>query len=851
MRKQFQVVAACGVSAIATTTSLFAQTPAFAQTTGNAPLAAHAPPPVASDTSAVEEIVVTARQRSESLKNVPASVSVLTAATLRAAGVARVDDVIALTPGVSIVNGAAEQADTQVNIRGSNSARDADPSFSYVVDGIQIANPAAFNRELTDLSQIEVVKGPQGALYGRNASAGAIIVTTEKPTDVESGSFETSAGDYGSYTFKGRIAGPLTSKLDGSLSVDYRSTDGQYRNSLFTSQPALDSFQGGDINGRLIYTFDAASTLDFKMHYGQLTSGSINYNAAFELPGFAKLTGVGTYYENVNDHKYYYDNDVPNVDYQNSLDGSVKFDHDFGWAHLTAWGLLSSINEDLLADGASASFGFFNTAPTCINSVASLYGKGVQLPSPQNLGSTPGASFFGPYTPTTCDGYQYQRRDQTDVSAEVRLSSRSDQPLRWMTGLYYLYVNHTVGVATGIDSGGAPPRSLYVPSGQPYATEQLLDDRFIGNLGAGFGQVQYDFIPGLEGSAALRFDSDTAEDHNLVPTSARSEYIDFTGPPYVGGAPLNPGLDPALNPAGISNKSKTFSQFEPKVSLRWAASPDWSVYGDWGVGFKSGGFNNQGSAATIDAFINPIRTASGYSPVDISDEYKKEVSTQGEIGVKGRLFDGKLTLDAAVYDTDVKNMQFFEFFVGPFGLLRVVSNIDDVSLDGAEFGAQYKATRYLTFSGSAAYTYSRINKNNVRPDTVGNESPYTPQYTWNLATQYDRPLFGDVKLHSRLDVRGTGPTWFSDVQKQSEPTVFEATFGALGLGNYAKTERDAFATVNLHVGLERENWTFTVYGTNILNKQYLSEVIPAPEFGGAFVSPAQGSRFGATLGYRF
>jgi iron complex outermembrane receptor protein len=129
----------------------------------------------------IEEVVVTARQRTENVKNVPAAISVLTGSELRAAGVSRVEGVIALTPGVSMVNGAAEQGDTQVNIRGINSARDADPSFAYVVDGIQIANPAAFNRELTDLAQIEVVKGPQGATYGRNATAGAIIVTTNKP----------------------------------------------------------------------------------------------------------------------------------------------------------------------------------------------------------------------------------------------------------------------------------------------------------------------------------------------------------------------------------------------------------------------------------------------------------------------------------------------------------------------------------------------------------------------------------------------------------------------------------------------------------------------------------------------
>jgi iron complex outermembrane receptor protein len=799
----------------------------------------------------IEEVVVTARQRTENVKNVPAAISVLTGSELRAAGVSRVEGVIALTPGVSMVNGAAEQGDTQVNIRGINSARDADPSFAYVVDGIQIANPAAFNRELTDLAQIEVVKGPQGATYGRNATAGAIIVTTNKPTSALSGDMQLSAGNYGSYTAKGYISGAVTDKLNVSMGVDYRKTDGQYKNSLYTNQPALDSYEGGDINLRGIYTFDAKTTLDVKAHYGRLTAGAIDYNAVFALPAFASVTGVGSYDENVNSHKFVFQNNVPNTNNQNSADISAKLDHDFGWARLTAWGLFSSINDDILADGTAASFGFFNTEPHCLASVAALYAQGVKFQSPQALGPNPGSSFFGPYTGTTCDGYQYQRRDQTDASLEVRLTSRADQPLRWLGGFYYLNVNRTVGVATGIDSGGAPPRSLYVPTGQPYSTEQLLDDRFLSNVGAVFGQLQYDIRPGLEGALGLRYDTDQAQDHNLVPTAARTSYIDFDGPPYTGGAPLNPGLDPTLNPAGISDQTKTYSQLQPKVSLRWTLNPDWTLYGDWGVGFKSGGFNNAGSAATIDAFINPVRTNAGYAPVNISDTFKKEVSTQGEIGAKGRLLDGRLTLDASIYDTSVDNMQFFEFFVGPFGLLRVVTNIDRVSLDGAELGLQYKVDPYLTLSGSGAYTYSRIDKNGTRTDTVGNKSPYTPDYTWNLAAQYDRPLAEGFEFHGRVDVRGTGPTWFSDVQKQSEPTVFELSYGALGLGNYDKTERDAFTTVDLRLGVEHDSWTVTAYGTNIFDERYLSEVIPAPEFGGSFASPAEGARYGVQLGYRF
>jgi iron complex outermembrane receptor protein len=782
---------------------------------------------------------------------VPAAVSVLTASTLRSAGVERAENIVALTPGVSMVNGAAEQGDTQVNIRGVNGARDADPSFAFVIDGIQMVDPSAFNREFTDLRQIEVVKGPQGAVYGRDATAGAIIVTTDKPGDTVSGMIQGSAGTYGSYTSKFRISGPLTDKIGASLSGDYRTTKGQDRNGLFSDQNNLDSYEGGNINARVVVSLDAKTDLDFKARYGRLDAGAINYNAAFALPALAAVTGNPDFYKNVNDLQFRYQNNVPQVNTQISKEFSLKLNHDFGWAKLTAWTLYSDTLNELIADGTSASFGFFNTEPHCIASTAALSAAGVTLPSPQNLAGTPAGSFFGPYSPTTCDGYQYQRRAQTDESFEIRLTSPSDQRLRWLAGGYYLHIDRNVGVATGIDAGGAPPEQLYVPSSSPYSTEQLLWDDFRSNVGAVFGQVQYDVIQGVEGSLALRYDTEHRSDHNLVPKDAVTKYIDYNGPPYTGGAPLNPGLDPTLNPAGIKDQSKTFSQLEPKVGLRWTIDPAWTVYGDWGIGFKSGGFNNAGSQATINTFINPIRIADGFAPVNIQDSYKKEVSSEFELGAKGRLFDGRLAVDASVYDTDVSNMQFFEFFVGPFGLLRVVSNIDKVNLYGAELGLHLKATHYLSFDASGAYTHSRIDENSVRPDTVGNKSPYTPDYTWNLAAQYDRPIAADLIFHGRVDVRGVGPTWFHVVQGQSNPTVFEASFGALGRANFSNTQRAAYTTTDLRLGLEWKRWTVTAFGTNIFDEKYDNEVIPAPEFGGSFVSPAPGARFGLEGQYKF
>ncbi len=128
--------------------------------------------------AALEEVVVTARKRSENLQEVPIAISAIGEETIRRAGIERADDYISLIPNVTLVD-TANVGDTQVSIRGIVSTRDAESTFAYVVDGILSTNPNSFNEELFDVQQIEVLKGPQGALYGRNAVAGAILVTTK------------------------------------------------------------------------------------------------------------------------------------------------------------------------------------------------------------------------------------------------------------------------------------------------------------------------------------------------------------------------------------------------------------------------------------------------------------------------------------------------------------------------------------------------------------------------------------------------------------------------------------------------------------------------------------------------
>ncbi|HIL95842.1 MAG TPA: Plug domain-containing protein, partial [Pseudomonadales bacterium] len=130
----------------------------------------------------LEEVVVTARKRSELDQEVPITTTVFNSTTIERARIERPQDFIRLTSNVSIID-TANAGDTQVNIRGITSTRDAEGTFALVVDGVLVTNPNGFNQELFEIESIEVLKGPQGAIYGRNAVAGAILINTKYPTD--------------------------------------------------------------------------------------------------------------------------------------------------------------------------------------------------------------------------------------------------------------------------------------------------------------------------------------------------------------------------------------------------------------------------------------------------------------------------------------------------------------------------------------------------------------------------------------------------------------------------------------------------------------------------------------------
>jgi iron complex outermembrane receptor protein len=805
----------------------------------------------------VDEIIVTVRQRAEAIEDVPGVVVNFNAEQIQRLGLERARDFVNQTPGVSIVQTSAEVGDSQVNIRGINGARDAETNYALVIDGILMTNPAALNREYTNLESFQVFKGPQGAIYGRNAAAGAFIINTREPGDELSGAARLSVAQDNTYLVTGNIGGGVTDTLRVGVTGTYRDSDGYYRNAFADSQgrdPAIvDYFQSWDLSARAIWEPTDRVKVDTKFRYGEVDAASIAFNSVFQIPslpfvlenffGFPpEIAAFG--YENVNGHRFKFDGNIVPTNNQEATEFSVKVDYDLGFADLTAWGLYSDIENNLSADGTSGAFQFFFTEPRCQSTTAAL--TGYPLAPPQAIGPTPGTSLFGAYTPTSCDGTQFQERNQKDYSFEVRLASKSDQRLRWLGGLYYLDLQRDVAVNTGIDLDGSVAQTIFAGPSSNNPTEALVADRFDTNVYAVFGSIAYDVTDTVEASFALRYDREEREAMSRVPSGAVTQFIDTCGDGGIGGDPINPGL---CDGGTLGMRDKTFDQWQPKFSLTWDATDAVTAYASVGVGFKSGGFNNQGSQATIERAINSltgIGTGPGeFAPVGISDLYGEETSLAYELGAKGKFLDGRLRTEVALFRTDVDDMQFFEFFVGGFGLLRVVSNIDEVKLQGFEISANFQATDWLNLFAGYALTDSEIKKNTVRPDTVGNASPYTPDWTGNLGARVTFPMTSTLDFIGGIDASFVGDTWFHVIQDNSRPTLFGLN------GEYSIAERDAYAVVNVRGGIGTDRWSVSAVVTNLFDKDYLEEVIPAPEFGGSFISPGTQRRFGVEANYRF
>jgi iron complex outermembrane receptor protein len=819
---------------------------------------------VAQGPGVLEEIVITARKRAESLQDVPIAVTAFTSAQIQSAGIERPQDFIALTPNVSIVD-TANAGDTQVTIRGQYSTRDAESAFAYVLDGVLITNPNGFNGELFDIEQIEVLKGPQGALYGRNATSGAILVNTKRPGNEFEGRIKAGFGDDNLKKGHAMVSGPLIdNKLYGRLAGSYRETDGQFDNDYSGKDDVINNIEEKDIRGRLIWEPTDRLSIDMQASYRDVDAGAINFNATFGLDFAADFLGNPALYKDVNDTDFKYIFNVPGENEQENTFFSLKADYEIGLGTLTFIGAYDSLDEHLLSDGTSAAFGGYSLGSpesqgACIDTYNSFDTSlltdpfyaiqdgnppGTYLP---DLGILNG--LLPPYSPTTCDGYQYQERNQDSTSFELRLTSKEEGKFRWVAGMYYADIDREVVVSYGADLGLGFTRAPYVPPEGPNPTDLLFWDDFDTEVYAVFGQVEMDVGEKGELALALRYDEEDRKVHNKVPNVLA---------PQIFGLLFHPPINPAFDGSGtdsIPDRDETFDEWQPKISYTHAFRDDLSAYASYGVGFRSGGFNSLGSEATVNGTFGSYPTA----PQKVKDDFDKEVTDTYEIGVKSQWLDNRLRINAAAFYSDIDDYQFFNFFAGPFGLLRVVTNIDNVEIYGAEIDFAWAFNEYLTVSGGYGLVDTEINDNDNRSYTEGNDLPYAPESNGTLSLDFRMPVFGDLQWSTRLDYQYVGTTWFHSVQENETVNFFTDLtdvyqldeFFGFGPSNYSRTERDDYWTMNLRGGISGENWSIIAWSNNVTDEDYIEEAIPAPEFGGSFNHDSAGRVSGVDFTYNF
>ncbi len=225
----------------------------------------------------LEEVVVTAQKRSERLQDVPIQVDVFTAQAIADSGIQSTADFVGQVPNMTF-----DRADTYRNsfvvVRGLAQVTNADPPIAVVVDGVPQVDQKQFNMQLFDLEQIEVLKGPQGSLYGRDAIGGAVIINTRNPTDHLSGYADVTAGNGGAVNTTAGVSGPLgTDKVLFRLSGNYLHDGGLIENNYLHGKS---DFVHYDYSTRARLTFlpSDAWTIDLRGEFGRFSGSSNQYS---------------------------------------------------------------------------------------------------------------------------------------------------------------------------------------------------------------------------------------------------------------------------------------------------------------------------------------------------------------------------------------------------------------------------------------------------------------------------------------------------------------------------------------------------------------------------------------------
>jgi|HubBroStandDraft_1064217.scaffolds.fasta_scaffold00138_36 iron complex outermembrane recepter protein len=732
-----------------------------------------APPGASGD---LTEIVVTARRRDESFQAVPITVSVFTAQEIQSAGIESPRDFIAMVPNMTLVE-TQNVGNSFITVRGISQARNSEPSVAVLVDGVLETNPYEFTQELFDIKQIEVLKGPQGALYGRDAIGGAIIITTAEPSDHFEGTTRVGVGNGLSEKAQVALSGPLDSEgtLRYRASLNFYNTDGYIQNDYLDRK--ADPYRDDSGRLRLVWKPSDQFTADLRFAYDWTDTTAYYFviPRSNEADPYTDFSTPG----NANNTTSPIQNNNLGTDYRNVLDTALKLDYNPGYGTFTS---TSDYNHTREIDTGDA----YDFRPVDTS---------IAFNCPSCIGASPTTAEGGPF-----DESQSQYIDVTTYSQELRFTSLNVGGFSWLAGAYYVHTDRFISTGNLVDRGLGVPAVYQTPlvdPTNPYATNTnvtFLADSQHNNAWAVFADATYEFTSQWEFDAAIRYDEDHRENTTDTPTQFLPTTTAYTG----------------------EVRRATFSEPQPKATLRYKPDDDLTVYGGWSRGFRSGGFNQTG--------VGAVARENGV--LGVNDLFNAEVADTTEIGFKSLFLDRRLSLDGDVFYTKSTNGYFFVYIAADS--TQNLGNLN-ATYKGAELSLTARPTDQLNLYASYGYTDSRITAM-ADPTVIGNQAPLVSRNTANAGVQYRQPLDGGLSGTVRLDYQEIGRTWW-------EP--------------YNITSRDPVSLVDLRLGLQAEKWTLTAWSKNLTNKIYNAEFSPGNVGGSGFLWRALPRRYGVDLDYRF
>ncbi len=715
----------------------------------------------AQDAFTIEELVVTAEKREQSLQDVPVAVTAYTSEKRDLMGVATVEDLARVTPSVAYTN------NDRLSIRGFGRLTNAigtDPSVALYSDGIFSNSMADSSTPSLFIERTEILRGPQGTLYGRNSIGGALNIIGKRPSDTFQGEVRGAVGNYGSWRTDALVTGPITEGLRFLVGGSVERRDEGFIENIgpggdtsalkrYIVEAQVEADLGENITARLRYT-----KFDWDDSYGV---GNI-HEAVISPYDTVSATGL----EN---SALYYNPTFGYAGVNPSIADPYKINMD-----QTMEGKLSDhhrLHFDLSWDLGGATLKYL----AGYQSYTYNTNGDEDRSSRQGLFSIPTATPFGAYTATNVSPNErfFYTEEQKWWSNEINLSSNSDGPLHWIVGLYQYHQEYSQPQGLRVLGDAAMQNPLSLATGRPAAPNPngnylFVDGSLEVNSYAAFGQIDYEFAENWTLTAGLRYSVDEKSGTDFARYVSRSPTtttllqqfasipaaigqgvaLDFTTFVVCGGAtiaacnalPQYANLREAQGGGLIRDLKADYDAWTGTLGVQWQPDGDTNAYARYSRGYKSGGW----------------LASNGLTPVPYADP---EYVNNYEIGLK-KTFGGRFQLNSAIFYAD------YQGFQAP---LRVIisgttTGTQFLNLDarnwGVELEGQWAPIDNLMLFASYAYINAEVtngccfvdvndptaSKSGAKPvggtpaartqNLEGNRLPMTPENKLNLGANY-------------------------------------------------------------------------------------------------------------------